>query len=112
MMNIHTHTHTAFFLSVSLFSLFPIDTFFMGPQRLPPNHLRYKLCTCKVSGLVCELWWRGEGELKYKGKGAGEEKAEYAQVISLIARSDTVQKLGQTAGKLLNDCHLTGIKEF
>ena len=87
----------------------------MGPQRLPPNRLRYELGTCNVSGLVCELWWRGEGELKYKGKGAGEEKAEYAQVISLIARSDTVQKLGQTAGKLLNNCHLscrTVIKEF
>ena len=71
----YTHTHTAFFLSVSLFSLFHIDTFFMGPQRLPPNHLHYKLCTCKVSGLVGELWWRGEGELKYKEKGAGGRKS-------------------------------------
>lgn len=33
--------------------------------------------------------------------------AEYAQVISLIARSDTFQKVGPATEKLLNDCHLS-----
>ena len=72
-------------------------------------------------GLVCELWLGvgegGERKLKNNGKGGGggEKKAGYAQVISLIAHSDTFQKVGKAAGKLLNDCHLscrTDIKEF
>ena len=48
------------------------------------------------------------------GVGGGI-KAEYAQVISLIARFDTFQKAGQATEKLINDCQLscrTGIKEL